>query len=280
MIFRPELARLIVRGKKTQTRRPLRRPPMSEWKVSRKTGRRRRRAPWREVTIDGQAFVACRYEAGRSYAVQPGRTKAADARIVVTSVECQRVGAITFDAARAEGFRTTSEFKAYWTRLYEPELLAGADQRVDGIHCVPLEEEMLVECFEARHADTLAWAITFELDTSHHPLLLAPAAHQERDADERGYTHDPQHALSGSADAGEAIDPTLLDYYTADAHDRHSGRPGRREEQLRRRANSLAASLRAFADGRDGIDTTTVLAQLEQVQQHLRVLHDTRKRAA
>jgi len=87
MIFRPQLARLIVAGRKTQTRRR-------------------------------RHDQTCRYAPGRTYAVQRGRGAPAIARIEIVSIEPQTLGEITFAEARREGFRTRNEFFEYWRRLY------------------------------------------------------------------------------------------------------------------------------------------------------------------
>ena len=90
MIFRPELARKIARGEKTQTRRPV------------KPGEKH-----------------CRYREGRDYAVQPGRGKPSSFRILILAVEGQALGDLTYRDARAEGFKTRDEFQAYWRSLYD-----------------------------------------------------------------------------------------------------------------------------------------------------------------
>ncbi len=100
MIFKPELARLIMQGKKTATRRP----------------------------ANG---VPCRYKPGVDYAIQPGRGKSAVGRINVVDVERQQLGDLTYREALAEGFRTTADFARYWLALYDRTLELGelnADQ--------------------------------------------------------------------------------------------------------------------------------------------------------
>lgn len=95
MIFRPELAKAILQRKKTQTRRL----------ATAKT---------------------CRYRAGKSYAVQPGRGKTAVCRITITDVRLEALGEITLKDARKEGFVTTDEFRDYWASLYgrfDPDLM-------------------------------------------------------------------------------------------------------------------------------------------------------------
>ena len=95
MIFRPELVKQILAGKKTMTRRPV------------KPGE-----------------LACRYKPGRVYGVQLGRgrpthmTGEEPLRITILEVRQEHLGEITLPDARREGFRTTQEFKDYWRGLY------------------------------------------------------------------------------------------------------------------------------------------------------------------
>lgn len=83
MIFQPEQAKLIRSGKKTQTRRVVTSP-------------------------------TCRYQAGKSYAVQPGRGKPEICRVTVMGVRRELVSDITLKDARREGFVTRDEFFAAW----------------------------------------------------------------------------------------------------------------------------------------------------------------------
>lgn len=84
MIFKPDLASKVLSGEKTQTRRPLK----------------------------------YRYEAGRTYAVQPGRGKRAVGRIRVLSVDEVDVTAIDDTDAHAEGFKSRNEFLDLWRSMY------------------------------------------------------------------------------------------------------------------------------------------------------------------
>lgn len=282
MIFKPELVRLIKRGAKTQTRRLVREyvAPDTPYRVDRHGRRRRRPTPRGVQLIDG-GWYRTPPSIGASVAVQPGRGKAQECRIVILDVRHELVGDIQYTDAIAEGFRTTADFKAYWTRLYESTLMRGVDDTdAAGIVCEPPDHDLLVERFDARHATTPVWVITFALDTSHHPRLLAPASRmpscQDKDSDDaHGYIDAPARALP---DEPEAIDAGLLAHYTADAHDRLANLPGRREEQLRRRAQSLANRLRqaAIADARAELDTA---AQLDLIEQHITLL-ERRRRAA
>ena len=83
MIFQ-HTYQLVLSGRKTQTRRI--RPP--------------------RVTV------------GRSYAVQPGRGKKSVGRIVVTGVWQERLGDLSEEDARAEGYKTREEFFESWKRIH------------------------------------------------------------------------------------------------------------------------------------------------------------------
>ncbi len=109
MIFKSRLTKLILAGKKTQTRRPRR------------------------------GEEECRYHAGRSYAVQPGRGKESIGRILITEVREEMLHELSQADAIREGFRTTEEFFDYWRELY---------------HEGPVGLEVPV------------WVISFELDRS------------------------------------------------------------------------------------------------------------------
>lgn len=151
MIFRPELVRLIRQGRKTQTRRPIR------------------------------ADEPCRYREGKDYAVQPGRGQSATCRIHVTSVRQERLGDIPFTDARAEGFPTTEDFKAYWIAIHDAKWLEHETRMLneaendDG---VVLDRDMWLmrrslDIFDRRHADRTVWAISFCLHVEEEVRLLA-----------------------------------------------------------------------------------------------------------
>jgi len=95
MIFTPKHAHLVMSGKKTQARRPAgdTTPP---------------------------------YKPGRSYAIQTGVGKTPVGRVEIVAVSPERLGDLTFESARAEGFRTREEFYSYWDNTYnmsDPDLV-------------------------------------------------------------------------------------------------------------------------------------------------------------
>lgn len=227
MIFRPELARKILRGEKTMTRRPVR-----------------------------PDETRCRYLPEHLYAIQPGRGKAAIGLLRVVDVVSEQAGAITFSDARAEGFRTTDEFRAYWTRLYEPNwphvervfcLCTDPDQPTDELPTCELcggtetirikpwpTDAELVARFEARHADTMVWAIRFALERD-EPRFLAARSDEL-------YTRNAAQALR---DEPEAVDVLTQARFTKEG--REKPRITEREVWLDERAQleAVLARLRA-----------------------------------
>jgi hypothetical protein len=107
MQFSPDLCDLILRRKKTVTRRRM------KW------------GGW-----CGCSEMPCRYEVGKTYAIQPGRGKKAVGRIRVISVDRQKLGRPTMLEARLEGFLNPHLFVAKWLDLYGKY---DVDQIVDRI---------------------------------------------------------------------------------------------------------------------------------------------------
>lgn len=99
VIFSPDLAAKVVAGHKTVTRRPRTGSNPSE-----KAG--------------GWIDDPCRYKAGKTYAVQPGRGKKAIGRIRILSVRPETMTDLDDDEARLEGFANTREFVAKWLGIY------------------------------------------------------------------------------------------------------------------------------------------------------------------
>lgn len=172
MIFSPALARKVLVGSKTETRRPVR---------------------------EGKT---CRYRVGHTYAVQPGRGRAEEGRILVTGVYEQRLGDIAFVNARAEGFRTTADFKAEWMRLYDKAWVAA-----HGAEDLDLADETVAQRFEDRHADTRVWVIQFMLPIDQIRLL----ADRHAKAD---YVDTPARAMP---DEPEAVDEQTQERISKDA---------------------------------------------------------------
>jgi hypothetical protein len=106
----------------------------------------------------------CRYKVGTDYAVQAQRGGRAQGRLRILAIERQRVGDITEESVRREGFKTREDFEAAWRELH------GA-----------WEPEREV------------WAIVFVPLTDQVRLLAKDSS--------RGYTHDPRLALQQEPEA-------------------------------------------------------------------------------
>jgi uncharacterized protein YhfF len=152
LIFGKQLAKDIIRGRKTATRRPVR----------------------YTSSTSGTTPVPCRYKPGHTYAIQPGRGKPAIGRLKVTHVEQQRAGELTLADAHREGFRTRDDFKAQWVRIHDRAWVAK--HKVDLADCLDLSVVSFILCrrFDLEHADIPVWAITFEL-AQDEPRFLAAA---------------------------------------------------------------------------------------------------------
>jgi hypothetical protein len=94
LMFREPLARQVMDGTKTQTRRKLSDNPNSPW--------------WRE---------RCAHEAGSRHAVCPGRGVNGIGFVVLDDVTVVRLGHITHDGAIAEGFADVRAFMQAWEQI-------------------------------------------------------------------------------------------------------------------------------------------------------------------
>lgn len=117
MIFGSKLYRLVLEGKKTQTRRPAKiyEPPARGYTVSK--GRARGHQASQSVEFEGVRYRQ-QYIAGKTYAVQPGRGKKAKVRIWVLEAAIVPLLPIPFADVREEGFKTTEDFLTYWESMH------------------------------------------------------------------------------------------------------------------------------------------------------------------
>lgn len=100
MIFKPELAQAVLDGRKTVTRRAVSKNPRSPWYRG-----------------------GCALEVGSHYALQPGRSKPAVARICIKGVRYELFHAshISLTEARREGFADQAAFRAAWESMHGEE---------------------------------------------------------------------------------------------------------------------------------------------------------------
>lgn len=200
MIFRPELIKQIRKGKKTMTRRPVKRGKLGE--------------------------VKQHYAAGRSYAVQPGRGEPQTCRITVLEARRERLGDITHEDARAEGFLTTQAFFDYWRGLYGD---VDHDQDV--------------------------WVLRFRLGDPERPLFLAGQTQQS------DYTFEKSKAPKGEP---EVTDDETTARFVVESRARALSE--RRAERLKTQARTLQKRLReaTVRAEREGVDITENLARLHE----------------
>jgi hypothetical protein len=96
VIFKPEMVEKILAGKKSVTRRPVK---------------------WEDTGFEVRN-LPCRYEVGKTYAVQPGRGQKAVARIRIKDVRRGLISGVDDAEARLEGFTSSGMFPVYWEQLY------------------------------------------------------------------------------------------------------------------------------------------------------------------
>ena len=94
MIFQPDLAELVITGRKTVTRRLCSENERSPWFRDR-----------------------CAHKPGESYAVQPGRGKTAICRVTVIAVERMVLGRLSDAEAQLEGFPDRHAFAEAWEKI-------------------------------------------------------------------------------------------------------------------------------------------------------------------
>jgi hypothetical protein len=170
----------------------------------------------------------CAYAAGRDYPLErlkalaeldpferarlgkPGARppRVAVARVVVTDVRREAVGAIALEDAYREGFRTTDAFRAHWVAQHDRRWIEQHDDAPD--------PEALVARFHERHAGSEVWVVSFELDRAAAPRHLA--ARSERGYVERAYDRDGRRVAL--ADEPEAVDERTQERLTAAAGER------------------------------------------------------------
>lgn len=194
MIFSADLARRVLRGQKTETRRPVK-----------------------------PHHASLRYRPSQSHAVQPGRGQSSLGRIILTHVSREPVTAITVAGAVAEGFAGVAGFARRWCELYDPPYRAALELATD---------PEVLDRFEARFGDQEVWVLRFILDPTVEPRMLhrlsergytssprdavpdepeaVEAAFQER-LTHQAHQRDEERHIMATNDAAEALSADLRD---------------------------------------------------------------------
>ena len=185
MILSAEHVRLIRAGKKTQHRIPIR----QQRDVTRKNGTTYRSQPFRPHIGMRVPVSVTQQVDGKPQAI-PQRT------IIVETYETLFLAdGLDIIVARAEGHKTTDAFKTNWVRRHDRPWIDAQTQRLE----IEPGDDVLLERFARRHADTAVWAVVFRLDPVVSPRYLA-ASPTSIEAD---YTTQPELAARGE---GAAVD--------------------------------------------------------------------------
>lgn len=136
---------------------------------------------------------------GQDIPIRPAPNRPMVGRARIVSIQDERLGDITYHQARAEGHRTTNDFKADWVAKNDQRWIAGRD----------LDEDALLKRFNRRWADTRVYAITLQ-PVADQPLYLA----SQYDI-LHGHTNTGEYTTQrGKAiDDLEVCDPAVVDRY-------------------------------------------------------------------
>lgn len=256
MIFRDPILRAILRGEVNQHRRPVqaREPYYRRTSKIKSTGR---------STVLVQPFNP---REGDRFPVQQRVTREGNlsaethGHVILTSACQEFAGNLTFDDARAMGYRTTSEAMEAWLCDNDPGWLAeepacqicGGPGLTDDGFCVTCGcDDQPRARFTAKHSDRLVWVLRFELDSTHVPRLLAalPADEGALDGD---YVVSPSRAM---ADEPEALSESDFEKHV-------SKRAGMSHEQWR----ALERSTRLETSARLSYEQRIAVAQARAAQ--------------
>lgn len=246
MIFTQPLYGKVLRGEKTQTRR-----------------------------LVQAGDLATKYRTGMRKAVQKGRGVHGEAHIILTDVRrealdrktcalcdgpsqwnaCTACGGtgiqprLTIHDAKAEGFRTTLDFKIYWLGLHDKTWIARREKLVADEAAEPYTDDELLARFNERHAHRQVWVLTFQLDTAEQPRFLmqgsplteggkarvmsnrqrTPGKAKAREVtgpEEHGYSGSPARAMPHEV---EPIDARTQDKFSQEGHQGFVAREKQRE---------------------------------------------------
>jgi hypothetical protein len=168
---------------------------------------------------------------GERLAVRHKRGPAA-CHVIVTDATKADVNEITYQDARAMGYRTTADAMAGWVNLHGTLREGGRCECCGG---PGVQDGFCVTCgcddqssaaFHARHAHKPVWILTVELDRSHTPRLLAGRPSVGSD-----YVSSPTLA---AADEPECVDERTQDQFAREGFQGWAAREASREADRER----------------------------------------------
>jgi hypothetical protein len=196
--------------------------------------------------------TSARYSPGQSVPVRVHKPSNAQrdlrCRVIVHDTTTVVLGTISFKQARAEGHRTSDQFRCWWVRHHDR---AWIDQLTEDQG--ELEPEALLERFELKHAHRPVLAVAFKLDISHRPRLLVPLG--RTGGDELGYTEAPGKALR---DEPEAVEAEYLKRFADEAEQDAN-------QRTMERANGYEWETRLRAAEAAGVDVTRERLAIERM---------------
>lgn len=159
----------VLSGEKTQTRRIVKEcqylytgarngsglvlPPRVSWEREEAVNGR---SPYYDGEVRDFEGLAI-YQVGKTYAVQPGRGKAAVARIRITDIRREDVRNISLTDVIAEGFPSHEAFWLTWCGMHDPEIVRAST------HTLHQSQHFSGPLFARTAARYDAWVLSFEL---------------------------------------------------------------------------------------------------------------------
>lgn len=234
-----------------------------------RAGRKTQHRVWvqtaREVARkNGTSYTSRPFTPTVGHTVKMTSEKATPVFVTITSAHTEPLGTITFTDVLAEGHKTTDEFRAWWVTHRDTQWVRNQQPDTTG----------LLARFDDRHAERLVWAMVFTLDRSDRPRYIAKD--NRFDHEGRCYTENPSEAVEG---IDEPVDDVMQRWYTADAHERFQGMPGRREQALLAEAQNLSRRLKQSVRSMD-VSDIEVAARLQRIRDEIKALEDMRRNAA
>lgn len=287
MIFAPAILRAALRGEVTQVRRP------------HKAGEPYYRQSTRLKSTSSNVLVKpYRPREGARFPLQQRVTVAGrpssetQGHAIISSVTVERAGELTYEDARAMGYRTTSAAMAAWLadhdqawvcepdQLEECQACGGPGLTTDGF-CVTCGcDDQARARFIRKHADRDVWVIRFQLDKSHVSRLLAAVPGGEGDAD-GDYVTSPAQAMGGDADPGEGVDAKTADLYSREGIQGWAAREASRQAERDRLALAERLRLVQVEAAAQGIDVRHLeKALLQRIRAMENKVRQQGKRAA